>query len=114
MEEERDIPSIIRKHFTKEEEDVIVGKTIRNGGLFAMRNELTAILVAMDDWATPQFIDAFRSEIPPPVKHLVLNYHMNDYEHVICAKRDSPLLTSKPRLAPTKCFKIPFCFPCIC
>ena len=51
--------------------------------------------------------------IPPPIKYLVDNYYMPDFENVAMNMRDAPTLASKPNLKRVPCCRIPFCFPCM-
>lgn len=58
------------------------------------------------------FYSDFVGSIPPPIKHLVDNYYMPDFENVVMNMRDAPTLATKPNLKRVPCCRIPFCFPC--
>lgn len=58
------------------------------------------------------FYQDFVGSIPPPIKHLVDNYYMPDFENVVMNMRDAPTLATKPNLKRVPCCRIPFCFPC--
>jgi hemerythrin-like domain-containing protein len=112
-EEEEIIPQLLRDNFTKEEESNIVDKIVKSGGLSLARNFLPMILEAMEDWATPEFYDDFMKSLPPPIRMLVINYYIPDYETAIRPLRDAPTLPTKPNLSRVGCCTISFCFPCI-
>lgn len=112
-EEEETIPSLLRDNFTQEEEGAIVEKIIQAGGLPMTKKFLPAVLVAMQEWATPEFYDNFKKSIPPPILHLVSKYYIPDFENVTVAMRDAPTMEKKPVLKKVGCCGISFCFPCI-
>lgn len=112
-EEEEIIPKILRDKFTKEEESKIVNKIVKSGGLGMARKFLPLILEAMEVWATPEFYDDFMKSLPPPIRMLVINYYIPDYETAICPLRDAPTLPTKPKLSRVGCCTFSFCFPCI-
>lgn len=112
-EEEETIPALLRDNFTQEEEGKIVEKILAGGGLKMTKKFLPAILLAMQEWAKPEFYEVFLGSMPPPVRHLAFKYYLPDFENVVMAMRDAPTLAKKPSLKKTGCFGIPFCFPCI-
>jgi hypothetical protein len=113
MEEERDIPPILRAHFTEEEEKKVTEKIIKKVGLKPMRAVFPSVLYALKQWAKPAFVDKFLQEIPAPAMHLINKYYIPDFETNIRPKRDAPLLSSEPKLSRKGCFGLSFCFPCI-
>lgn len=112
-EEEESLPGLIRDNATQEEEGAIVDKIIQGGGLAMAKKFLPAIILAMQDWATPEYYEVFCGKIPPPIRHLAFTYYVPDFENVVMVMRDAPTLDKKPKLKKVGCCKIPFCFPCI-
>jgi hypothetical protein len=113
MEEERDIPPLARVNFTEEEEKVVTDRIMQTMGLPVLRDVFPSVLIAMNSWATPAYVDNLMKEIPGPMRHLVKNYFIPDFETSIKPKRDAPLLETKPILRRKGCCGISFCFPCI-
>lgn len=113
QEEEEGIPELLRANFTHEEEMVTIGKIIKADGLPGARHVLPPILKAMDSWAKPSFKDSFLSTVPPPVKKLLFDYYIPDYNDYVCPKRDAPTLNEKPNVPKVKCCKLPFCCNCV-
>ena len=113
QEEEANIPAILRANFTQEEEDACIQKILKKEGTSGLRLFLPPVIMAMQEWASQEFVDQFLCSIPPPLRMLYTNYYLPDYETCICPMRDAPLLEAKPSLSQTKCCKIPFCIPCI-
>jgi len=112
-EEEETVPALLREHFTQEEEGEIVDQILQAGGLALARKFLPAILLAVQEWSTDEFYSGFVSSIPPPIKHLLDNYFMPDFENVVMTMRDAPTMATKPKLKRVPCCRIPFCFPCL-
>jgi len=112
-EEEELVPALLRENFTQEEEGQIVEQIIQAGGLAMAKKFLPAVLLSMQEWATDEFYSIFRDSIPPPIKHLVDNYFMPDFENVVMTMRDAPTFATEPNLKRVPCCRIPFCFPCL-
>ena len=113
QEEETNIPTLLRANFTQEEDDACVQTILKKEGTSGLRMFLPSIHMAMQAWASHEFINQFFGSIPPPLHMLYRNYYLPDYETCLRPMRDAPLLESKPSLSKTKCCKIPFCIPCI-
>ena len=98
QEEETVFPRIIRDaEIPLELHQQTVGAIIQAGGLEALQTELPGILVAMQDWGTPEFYaDFLAHELPPPIKELALNVLIPNYVNIHCALRDSPTMKSPP------------------
>jgi len=112
-EEETNVPALLRDKFTEEEHDACVEKILKKEGTTGLRIFFPSIMIAMQEWASQEFVDEFFGSIPAPLRMLYTNYYLPDYETCVCPMRDAPLLDSKPSLSKTKCCKISFCFPCI-
>lgn len=113
MEEERDIPSLARQHFTEEEEAKIVEQIGKNSGLAGFRNVFPAIMESMDTWGTPAQRQKIEASMPGPMLKLAEKYFYPDYETFVKPKRDAPLMDSEPLLTRVGCCGFSFCFPCI-
>ncbi|KAL3768366.1 hypothetical protein ACHAW5_005204 [Stephanodiscus triporus] len=113
QEEEATVPALVRDNFTQEEEDACVKKILKKEGTSGLRMFLPSVIVAMEEWATREYIDQFLGSIPAPLRMLYTDYYLPDYETCLRPMRDAPLLESKPSLSKTKCCKISFCIPCI-
>jgi hypothetical protein len=113
MEEERDIPPLAKANFTEEEEKVITEKIMQSVALPALRDVFPPILIAMNSWSTPAYVDNLMNDIPGPIRYLINNYYVPDFETSVKPKRDAPLLETKPSLRRKGCCGISFCFPCI-
>ena len=112
-EEETNMPEILRENFTSEEEKVIVQKIIQGGGLEMAKVFLPAVILAVEEWGSPQFNKEFMASIPPPIRHLVTKYFIPDFKNVAMQMRDAPTMETEPKLAKVGCCGIPCCFPCI-
>jgi hypothetical protein len=108
-EEETNIPALLHDNFTQEEHDACVQKILKKEGTSGLHLFLLLILVAMQEWASQDFVNQFFGSIPLPLWMLYTDYHFPDYETCVRLMRDSPLLESKPSLSKTKCCKIAFC-----
>lgn len=113
-EEERDIPPLAKQHFTASEEMKIINKIVRRSPPSDVRKFFPPLLFAVSEWATPEYYDEFRKEIPGPVLHVMEKYYVPDFDTNIKPKRDAPFLMEEPILSRRKCFGLSFCFPCIC
>ena len=113
-EEEEVIPQLLRDNFTQAEEQECIEKILKNEGLYGARIFVPAIINAMEHWATPKFNEEFLQIMPPPIRSLVVNYFMPDYETFVYPKRDAPILETKPTLSKVRCCRISFCCcPCL-
>jgi hypothetical protein len=86
QEEEESIPSLMRRHFTEEEERKIVDKILKAGGLALTKTFLPAILLSLQLWMTPESYDSFCKSLPLPIKHLTFKvsstlYHLSTFVH---------------------------------
>lgn len=97
-EEEEVYPPIVRKYFTPEEEQVVIGQIIQREGLIGLRNFFPAIAQAMKEWASPAFNKEFWDGVPPPVREQLEAVFVPDYHSFIVKKRDAPFATYKPDL----------------
>ena len=113
QEGETNIPALLHANFTQEEHDVCMHMTLKKERILGLCMFLPSIHMAMQAWASQEFINQFFGSIPPPLHMLYRNYYLPDYETCLRPMRDAPLLESKPSLSKTKCCKIPFCIPCI-
>ena len=112
-EEEEMIPQLLRDNFTQKEEAPVIEKILQREGLHGCRIFVPAIIAAMKDWATADFVEEFLGSMPGPIRGLVEGYYIPDYETSVWPLRDAPLLDVKPTLSKVGCCKISFCFPCI-
>jgi len=116
-EEEIVFPSLLRAHFTKEEEEAAVQKLVKKAGIAGLRTIFPSVLLAAEEWMSPAHWDEFFSSLPPPIQHLTNKYILPDHRNCVIPKRDAPFLKTKPRVGKegrVKCCMIPFCcFPCI-
>jgi hypothetical protein len=114
MEEERDIPPMLRAHFTEEEEKKVTQKIMQKAGIGELRAVFPSVLISLQLWGKPEYVDKILKEIPAPMMHLINKYHIPDFETNIRPKRDAPLLSCEPKLSRKGCLGLSFCFPCIC
>jgi len=112
-EEETMVPPALREHFKEEEEKELIQKILQKEGLAMCRSFLPSIMVAMNDWAKPEFKKEFLSTMPGPILHLYTKYYEPDYFTYVVPMRDAPKLEKQPALTKVGCCGIPFCFPCI-
>ncbi|KAL3808372.1 hypothetical protein ACHAXA_005343 [Cyclostephanos tholiformis] len=95
-EEEETIPELLRKNFTREEEGEVVGRIAQAGGLTLTERFFPAILLAMREWAASDFYDELLASMPPPVRELVFEQYLPNFENVVVPMRDAPTLEEKP------------------
>ncbi len=74
QEEEANIPAILRANFTQEEEDACIQKILKKEGTSGLRLFLPPVIMAMQEWASQEFVDQFLCSIPPPLRMLYTNY----------------------------------------
>jgi len=113
MEEERDIPPLIRAHFTEPEYHAMVQDVAKKVSLTEVRFTVAAVVDSVRDWMTPDALQEFMNDIPSAFVHLIDKYYLPDYYHYVRPMRDAPTLATKPKLKRVGCCGIPFCFPCI-
>lgn len=71
-EEEETFPGLLREHFTEEEMDAKIEEMLKEGGVTLMKKFLPAVLAAMQEWCTDEYVNNFLKTLPPPVKYLAL------------------------------------------
>ena len=81
---------------------------LEEGGNLWTRIFLPSVMIAMQQWASKEFVDEFFGSIPAPLRMLYTNYYLPDYETCVRPMRDAPLLDSKPSLSKEKCREISF------
>lgn len=78
--EEELIPPLLRNNFTEAEHEAILMKLQKREGLSGLRLFLPSILAAMNVWGKPEFVESIQRKIPAPIRYLVNNYYVPDYE----------------------------------
>jgi len=97
-EEEEVVPTLLRTHFTHQEEEEVVQKILQKGGMDEVRAFLPSILLAMKEWAAPEFYNDFVGSMPPPVSGPLLTKFLPDYDTFVHPMRDAPTMDSEPKL----------------
>lgn len=100
-EEEECIPDLLRTNFTQKEEEEIVQQILQKGGMDEVRCFLPSILLAMKEWAAPEFYSGFVGSMPPPVSGPLLQEFLPDYTTFVHPMRDAPTMVLKPKLTKT-------------
>jgi len=98
-EEEANIPALLRENFTEEEHDACVQKISMKDGLSGMRIFLPSIIIAMQGWASQDFIDQLLGSIPMQLRMLYSDDYLPAYETCVRPMRDAPLVDSMPSLS---------------
>lgn len=97
-EEEETVPNLLRTNFTHEEEEEAVQKILQKGGMEEVRAFLPSILLALKEWAAPEFYSDFVGSMPPPVSEPLLQFFLPDYKTFVHPMRDAPTMDSEPKL----------------
>mmetsp|Transcript_20404 Transcript_20404/g.30278 ORF Transcript_20404/g.30278 Transcript_20404/m.30278 type:complete len:361 (+) Transcript_20404:169-1251(+) len=111
--EEELLPPLLRQSFTEEEHQGIMQKLSQREGLSGARLFLPSVVMALEEWAKPEFVSTLYDQMPAAVRYLMREYYLPDYKYCVVPMRDAPKLKTKPTLNKVKCCKIPFCCSCI-
>ena len=83
-EEERCIPTALRNNFTKEEDDVVIGETMKSLGMKDLRLLLPWVIDVMNDWMGKEKTRKFYKSLPLIIRIFYrINWKKHYYKHNI-------------------------------